>query len=119
MNTTIEESKPIMRRIKVGATAAVASIALIGGTAALAAAGTGLLAPGQSTDFGTNTWGETRICVYNYGPQYGQVVFSAFGSGPETDWIPPHDTYCKSAWWWGFNVNLANSGSTYLYPYNA
>jgi hypothetical protein len=117
MSTTNRKPNPGHHGTKTAAAALITSIALLGGTAAAANASDGVLPPGSSTDFGTNTFGESRICVYNYGRQTGEVVFSAFGSGPETDWIPPHRTYCKSAWWWGFDVNVANQGTTYLYAY--
>ena len=110
---------PKRRSTKAAVTALLASAALVGGSAIAASASTGYLAPGENADFATRGWGSTTICIYNNGPQYGHVVFSAWGSAAESDWIPPYDTYCKSAWWWGFNVNLSNEGTTGLYPYYA
>jgi hypothetical protein len=115
MSISTQNRRPLSRRTKVAATTALASIALVGGTAGAASAATGYLAPGHSTSIGTNVIGNTKICVYNYGPTYGQVTFSAPGSSPETNTILPYRTYCKSAWWWGYNVTLTNHGPTAVY----
>ena len=94
--------------------------ATVGVTAALLGAGVvsaqaaGYVAPGQSTYVSTNGWGPTTICVYNQGSQWGKYTLYASWASPEQVYVPPYQTSCREAWWFGQNVRDYNSGSTLL-----
>lgn len=107
------------RRVIRKTVATVAVATALAGAGVAAAQADGLLAPGASTFVSTNLWGASRICVTNYGANWGSFTLYASFANPEQNWVPAYSTRCRDAWWFGQNVRVQNTGYTMEYAYRA
>jgi hypothetical protein len=107
-------TRNLRRSLALGAVAVAITGAATGMVAETASAAGATLRTNDNANFPTWFWGETEICASSRSssPKAGRFTLSAWGSPPETFWVPPagQGSTCVKRHWWGFNVNVKNVG---------